>query len=424
MTRSAPAGRRVAPPLDATATGPDVAAAIAALRAAQPALAGRRDAILDTLSAVVGDWLAADSPWMAQAVATLPDATGFSPAMIRHALPTMLEPLRAPALAEIVADQAGARRGPALILHILPGNLPGLAAVPAALSLAIGSAALLKPGRGDRVFPALFLASLAARDAALAGAVASLYWPGGDPHCEEIALDAAGLVVAAGDDATIADLARRARGRFIGHGHRLSFALVAAETADESATAAALARDTAIWDQRGCLSPQLCFVEGDRETAIAFAARVAAHLAELAVSLPPAAMALGERLAIRRLRDESEWARFDGERAVVFAATDEAAGTVIVEPRAALRPSPLGRTLRVMPVASIDALVALLAPQRAVLEGVGLAAGGERRAGLTARLTECGVHLVSRLGEMQRPPLDWRQGGRPRLADWVDGDAG
>ena len=420
MTHPAPTSRDIA---ENATTAAEVAAAIAALRAARPGLVGRREAILDTLSAVVADWLAADSTWMARAVAALPDATGFSPAMVRHALPTMLEPLRAPALAEIVARQAGPCSGPPLILHVLPGNLPGLAAVPAALSLAIGSAALLKPGRGDRVFPALFIASLAARDAALAAALATAYWPGGDRACEDLALAAADLVVAAGDDATIADLARRARGRFIGHGHRLSFAVVARERAEDSATAAALAHDTAIWDQRGCLSPQLCFVEGDREAATAFAGRVAERLAELAVDLPPARMDLGDRLAIRRLRDESEWARFDGERAVVFAAADEADGTVIVEPRPALRPSPLGRTLRVMPIASLDELAALLAPHRGVLEGVGLAAGPERWPDLAARLAACGAHLVSRLGEMQRPPLDWRQGGRPRLADWVDGDA-
>lgn len=412
-------GEGVPPP----ATADDIARAIAALRAAHPALAARpRAEVIATLSAVVDDWLAPDSAWFARAVALLPDATGFSAAMIRHALPTMLEPLRAPALDHLVRGEAGDRRGPPTILHILPGNLPGLAAIPAALSLAVGSTALLKPGRGDRIFPGLFLASLAARAPDLAACLAAPYWPGGDRACEDLALAAADLVVAAGDDATIADLAGRARGRFIGHGRRISFAVVTAALAADPASAAALALDTATWDQRGCLSPQLCFVEADRDTTTAFAARVAAELARLAETLPPVRLGLGDRLAIRRFRDESEWARFDGERATVFAASDEAAGTVVVEPRPAMRPSPLGRSLRVMPIASCDALDGLLAPLRGALEGAGLAAEPERWAPLACRLHASGVHLVSRLGMMQRPPLDWRQGGRPRLADWVDGD--
>lgn len=402
----------------------DIARAVGRLRAAQPHLAGRpRAEVIATVAAVVDDWLAPGSPWMARAAELLPAATGFSTEMIRRALPIMLEPLRAPALADLVRREAGDRRGPPLILHVLPGNLPGLAAIPAALSLAAGSAALLKPGHGDRVFPALFITSLAARDPALAACLAAPYWSGGDRGCEDVALAAADLLVAAGDDATIADLAHRARGRFIGHGHRISFALVTQEPAADHATAAALALDVALWDQRGCLSPQLCFVEGDRDVATAFAARVGDQLAQLAVSLPPAQPSIGDRLAVRRLRDESEWATFDGERASLFAAGDEAAGTVVVEPRPVFRPSPLGRSLRVMPIPSWTALGEILRPHRGVLEGAGLAAEPERWRPLAAALEASGVHRVSPLGAMQRPPLGWRQGGRARLASWFEGDA-
>ncbi len=266
-----------------------IAQAIAGLRAAGPRLAARpRDEVIAVLSATVDDWLAPGSPWMEQAVALLPDATGFSAPMIRTALPMMLEPLRAPALEQIVRREAGTRRGPAMILHILPGNLPGLAAIPVALSLAVGSTALIKPGRGDRVFPSLFAVSLARRDPALAACLAIHYWSGGDRPCEDVALAAADLVVAAGDDASIADLASRTRGRFIGHGHRISFALITGAQACEPSVAAHLARDIAVWDQRGCLSPQLCFVEGTFRAAHDFACHLGRQLSRVAETLPPA----------------------------------------------------------------------------------------------------------------------------------------
>ncbi|MBX3024969.1 hypothetical protein KF840_08680 [bacterium] len=405
-------------------TPAELARVIAALRGVQPQLAGRsRQATIQTLEQVAADWIAPHSSWLERAVAVLPAATGFSGPMIRRALPTMLAPLAAPALADLVRREAGDRQGPALALHVLPGNLPGMAAIPAALSLAVGAAALLKPGRGDRQFPGLFIASVAARDPELAACLAAPYWPGGDRACEDVALAAADLTVASGDDATVADLARRSRGRFIGHGHRISFAVVTAGLAGDAATAADLAFDTAVWDQRGCLSPQLCFVVGERDAALALGAAVAGELARLADILPPARLGVGDRLAIRRLRDESEWATFAGERARVLAAADEAAGTVIVEPRPAFRPSPLGRTLRIMPIASVEALRDLLWPLRGVLEGAGVAAEPGRRLAVTAALEACGVHLVSPLGAMQRPPLAWRQGGRARLGSWFDGDA-
>src|SRR5262244_876471 len=97
-----------------------LARAIADLRGAQLRLAARpRREIVGALSDVVDAWLEPDSPWLARAEAWLPRATGLSPAMIRHALPTMLQPLRAPALDELLAAEVGNRRGPPLILHVL-----------------------------------------------------------------------------------------------------------------------------------------------------------------------------------------------------------------------------------------------------------------------------------------------------------------
>jgi hypothetical protein len=401
-----------------------LARTIAALRRARHTLAGRStESIVAALADVVDAWLAPGSAWFAHAELLLPRATGFSPAMIRHALPTMLEPLRAPALAELLAEEVGARRGPELIAHVLPGNLPGLAAIPAALSLAIGSAALLKAGRGDRVFPPLFAASVAERDAGLGACLAPCYWPGGDRACEAVALAAADLVVASGEDATIAELAARMPGRVIGHGHRVSFAVIAREVAvDEGAArhaAELLAEDVAIWDQRGCLSPQVCFVEGDFDAACRFGALVAAALRALARRLPPAQLVPAERLAVRRFRDEAEWRACAGARTALFALDGDADGTVVVETDPIFRPTPLCRSLRVLGAADAETIAAALAPARALLEGAGLAAAPERWPLLAGGLTAGGVHRVCALGAMQRPPLRWRQGGRPRVADWI-----
>jgi hypothetical protein len=402
----------------------DLARIVAALRRAQPALAARSvERRVDDLNRIVDAWLAPGSTWFARAEAVLPAATGFSPAMIRHALPTMLAPLRAPALAELLAAEVGRRRGPQLILHVLPGNLPAMAAIPAALSLAIGSSALLKPGRGDRLFPELFAASVAAHDGELGACLAAAYWPGGARAIEDVALAGADLVVAAGNDATISELAARVRGRFIGYGERVSFAVVAREIAPQDnlarSVAAELAADVAIWDQRGCLSPQLCFVEGGGDAARQFGTLVAAALRPLAESLPAARMSDAERIAVRRFRDDAEWRGLGGAGVRLFALEGDGDGTVVVESAPIFQPTPLCRSLRVVPVADMVELASVLAPVRALLEGAGLAAPPERWTDLAARLAELGVHRVGKIGAMQRPPLDWRQGGRPRVGDWV-----
>lgn len=433
--RSTPAARGNSPPSAATegrrhssmlgaTSARDLARTIAELRRAQRALAARpRDDTLAVLGDVVDDWLAPDSLWFARAVRLLPEATGFSPAMVRHALPTLLEPLRGPSLAQLLTDEVGPRRGPPLICHVLPGNLPGLAAIPTALSLAIGSAALLKAGSGDRVFPALFADSLLARDAGLGACVAAHYWPGEDSDCTVAALADADLVVAAGDDATIEALRARTRARFIGHGNRVSFAVVAREVAGDSdarsRAALALAEDIAIWDQRGCLSPQLCFVEGTVDDATRFGALVAAALRPLAERLPPAQPTRAERMALRRFRDDAEWRAHNGEAVTLFEVGGDGEGVVVAEPTPAFQPTPLCRSVRVQPMTNIDAFAALLAPARSALECAGVAAPAPRWPLLTEVLSAGGVHRVCALGEMQHPPLAWRQGGRPRVGDWT-----
>ena len=113
-----------------TATASEVAAAARSLRRAHERLAARsRQQTVAVLGDVIDTWLAPGSAWFERAVAALPDATGCSPAMVRYALPTMLEPLRRPALAALLAEEVGERRGPPIIFHVLPGNLPGERAI-------------------------------------------------------------------------------------------------------------------------------------------------------------------------------------------------------------------------------------------------------------------------------------------------------
>ncbi len=414
----------------------ELAALLDQLRRAQTQLAQRSvDHILASLNAVVRGWLEPDSPWRQEAENTLPAATGFSPAMVREGLPLMIEPLAAPALATLLDTELGNRRvlddfiegrrarGPRLIAHVLAGNLPGLAAVPAALTLAVKSAALVKAARCDRVFPALWCRSIAAVDADLGTALSACYWHGGDHACEQRVFEAADLVIASGSDASIADMRSRCRARFIGHGHKVSFAVVAREVLADHAladqAAAALGYDIALWDQRGCLSPQIAFVEGDFRAARRFAERLAEALGALAVRLPPGAAGFQEQLDVRLFRQEVEWRRIAGEPVALLAGEGLTDWTIAVDAHAVFRPTPLCRSVRLIPLPALADLAPVLAPVRGVLEAAGVGASPARLAALAELLSEAGVHRVCALGRMQRPPLSWRQGGRPRVADWV-----
>jgi len=431
VDRNEPSGEAETAPAD------ELARVARRLRAAGEALRRRPvDQILGTLNEVLAAWLVPDSPWRRAAEEALPDATGFSPQMIRHALPSMFEPLRPPALRELLDRELGDRSvldadldgrcaaGPGLVAHILSGNLAGMGVIPVALGLAIKSPSLLKTASGDRVTAVLFARSIAAVDPQLGACVAVRYWKGGNRRCEDRVFACADLVVMSGSDESVADARARCQARFIGHGHKISFAVVAREVAgnDTAALAAAeaLAMDASVWDQRGCLSPHVCLVEGTVDSARRFGGLVADGLGRLALRLPPGATTLNERAALRRFRDDAEWRRLAGDGTSVFASPRSLDWTVVVEPLAVFRPTPLCRSLRVMPLARVDDLPRILAPAARLLECAGLAAPQGREQEIGNVLTRVGVPRVCPLGRMQLPTLSWQQGGRPRIADWVE----
>lgn len=418
-------------------TAASVRDAVDRLLAARERLARRSvDAIAAALDRVVAVWLDPESSCRARAEPVLEATTGFSVPMLRRGLPLMLEPLRGASLLALLDDElgdwrrlerqpgAGGVRSPRLVTHMLPGNIPGLAAPAICLSLAVRSAALVKPGAGDRCFAGLFAESVAEIDPVLGDCVAACYWPGGPCDAEGEAVARADVVEAAGSDAAVAALRARVPGRFVGRGNRISFAFVAGEVAADpralSVAAQAVAEDVAIWDQQGCLSPQVVFVERVAPAALDRTAEaLGAALERQAGALPPRHLTLDEQAAVLRFRQQAEWGGGDAGAGDLLCG-DALAWTIAVEPRAALLPTCLHRTVRLQPVRSLDEVVAALEPMRAWLEGGGLAVDPARQAAVAAALSAAGVHRVCAVGAMQRPDLTWKPGGRPRVADWME----
>jgi hypothetical protein len=393
------------------------------------------DDVLRLLDRVIGSWLRPGYPPRRRAEELLPLATGFSTEMIRHGLPLLLAPLRADAVRALLTAELGDYRvldgtcngrratGPGLITHVMSGNIPALSAVSVVLSLAIKSAVLVKSAAGDPVFPALLAASISEVDEALGRCVVVANWRGGDREIEDIAFTGADLVVASGSDAAIAAIAPRVSGRFIGHSHKVSFAIIGTDRLSipdmARRVAARLAYDVSLWDQQGCLSPQLCYVEaGGSVCPEDFAALLAEALARYASALPPRQLAFAEQAAVLRFRQEAEWQQ--APAGALLASPASTAWSISVEHSAGFAPTCLNRCIRVKCVTSLSELPPALAAHRRQLEAAGVAVAAERLGTIVELLSECGVHRVCPLGTMQLPPLWWRQSGRPRVADWVE----
>ncbi len=393
--------------------------------------------ILGCIDQAVQRWLDPDSQERQEAEARLSETTSLSAAMIRHVLPLIFREYRADKIEALCVDELGRLEvldrfvpstsgqtrasGPPLIMHVLAGNVPGAGLDSVIFSLLVKSAALVKTSSTEPVLSTLFARSIQDIDPNLGACLSVVSWPGGNAELEDLAYGRADVVVASGSDASLAAIRKRTRGQFIGYGHKVSSSLVTKEgLADAEAIAHKAAYDVALYDQQGCLSPQLIYVEeGGAITPKEFAALLATGLAHWQTVLPRGPVPPEVSTAIRRVRDEAEWQALAGKDVVLHASPNGTDWTVVYDADPTFVQSPLYRTIRVKPLRNVAQLGGILEAWRPYLEAVGVAAGPARMATLADTLGALGVSRVCPIGTMQLPPLSWRHGGRPRVGDLV-----
>lgn len=396
--------------------------------------------IVTSLDRAVQLWLDPTSSERQEAEAALPGETGLSAEMIRHTLPLLFQEYRAERVEALLRDEVGDPHalerfisapqgwrkayGPALITQVLAGNLPGAGLDGVIFALLVKSAALVKASSSAPLLPALFARALVRVDPELGACLAVVIWPGGNAALEEIAFARAAVVLASGSDESLAAMRRRVRGQFIGYGHKVSFSVITKEVLHDTKRVKELARkaayDVVLFDQQGCLSPQLVYVEdGGGVTPKEFAFLLAQALEQWQSILPRGEIPPEASIAIRRVRDEVEWQALAGKEAALYASPNGTAWTVIDDADPTFVLSPLYRTVRVKPLTALAQLDTLLSPWQSHLEAVGLAVSQARLIEASALLGRAGVSRICPLGAMQMPPLSWQHGGRPRIADLV-----
>jgi len=287
---------------------------------------------------------------------------------------------------------------------VLAGNLPGLALQALLPALLAGRPLLVKSARDEPLFAAALVAALAEAEPALAEAFAAVTFAGEDEALGAAALAGAARVVAYGGAEAIGALAARLGDRLLAHGPKASVALVGREI-DPVGVGRGLARDVALFDQRGCLSVQAVYTEGDP---LELGEALAWGLALEHGRLPPGPLAPAAAAAVRQLRDAADL----GDHLVPRLALEQ--GTVVIDPELRFLPSPGLRCVRVHPLARLDDALAALAPWRNRLQGAALA--GESAWPLEVPLAALGVSRVAGPGHLQAADAMWANGGVDPLA--------
>jgi hypothetical protein len=422
------------------------------------------ETLLDAWSDTVEAFLDPDGPERQELAAALEVSSALSPSGLTAALEAVLGGVRRPAAGAMLlraaalrdhasrtaavsavsaasavgaAAAAGAEPPPAPpptmppvppappVLVILASNLPALAVQPLLPCLALRRPVLLKSPSAEPLFAPAFVAALTRREPRLGAALAAVTWPGGHPALEAPVLAAAGTVLAYGSADAMADLERRAPGKVVAYGPKTSIAVVDLEGEEEEGSlaardvaaalgrsiapdlargvAAGLARDIARFDQRGCLSVAAVYVRGGLAAALRLAACLETALGALAAVWLPGPAAAAALVQVQHARLETELRGLPRPRLPITA------GTVLVEPEPAFRPSPGLRTVRVHPVPDLDRLPAILEPWRGKLQGAALAGSAAWR--LAPRLADLGISRLTAPGDLQSPDAAWHNGG-------------
>ncbi|MDH3599987.1 MAG: acyl-CoA reductase [Candidatus Tectomicrobia bacterium] len=403
--------------------------------------------IVDRIDQVVQLWLDPQYPYRQQAEAVLPIITRYTVPMVRHGLDTLLNSFRKESLWRLLESEFGnplvldafqprphaggltRAYGPRLITHVFSGNVPALPAWSLICALLTKSASLGKSASEEPLFAALFARSLWDVCPDLGSCLAVGWWKGGDIALERAAFANSEAVIAYGSETAIRDIQPRVPPdtQFLAYGHKLSFGVISRDVL-RTDNAAPLAQQAAygvsVFDQQGCVSPHVLYVEqGGEISPKDFAPLLANAMAAVHAELPRGPLPLEDSTAIRHLRGTYEFRALADDSVQLFCSEPGTAWTVIYEEDEPFTPSCLNRTIRVHPVDDLSDIVARLTPVRSYLQTAGVAVAPSRLNRLAEALGRIGVTRLSSLNQMPWPTMTWHHDGRCNLLDlirWTD----
>jgi Acyl-CoA reductase (LuxC) len=294
------------------------------------------------------------------------------------------------------------------------------------LGLLTRSAQFVKCASGAAFLPRLFAHSLYEADAKLASCLEIAEWRGGNATLEGALFEEADCVTATGSDEMLDEVRHRVplAVRFLRYGHRVSFGYITHEVLSDFGVKKIMARaaeDVIAWNQLGCLSPHLIYVEtGGGVPPEQFAEKLAGELARCEVDEPRGDVSIEEAATIASRRDVYRVRTAASSETRLWCSEGSTVWTVVYEADPRFQLSCLNRFIHVKAVPNLDEALQHADVVRGRVSTVGIAAHDDRARILATQLARWGVTRVCPLGQMQNPPLAWRHDGRPALGDLVE----
>ncbi len=401
--------------------------------------------MIKLITKVAQEWMTQDNPIRLETLRAGPSHTGFSVEVLTQGLEAFFGGITEASLEDLIEQDLGhpnrldamvsnAReasrmsasmaKGPELLGHITGGVLPNPTFTSILLGLLMRSAQFVKCAQGTSFLPRMFAHSIYQADPKLGACLEIAEWKGGDTAIEDSWFGHLDCLTATGSSATISTLRQRIPGtlKLVSHGHQVSLGYVSSEMLLPHLTrdiVRRVAHDVIAWDQLGCLSPQVVYVEVDGTVSpVMFAELLAQELSHNEVRTPRATVDLVTAAKISSYRNFYEIRAACGETKI-WNSLGSTAWTVVFDPSPDFQPSCLHRFIQVKPTTGVPQLLANLDVVSRQVSTVAIAVSPQKTQEVAEAFARWGATRVCPFGQMQRPPLTWRHDGHPPLGELV-----
>ena len=388
------------------------------------------DRVIAAVAGVAESWMRGEWPGQPELISRIAGTSGFSLEVVQAGLAAHFGVMSAQELRRWLGPTSGPPSGGGRVAVLPASNIPGVGLLPTMAALLVGARVLLKTSIAEPHLMPAWRDRLATFDTDLGELVEVEEWVGGEDPREARLLADIDRIVVLGADSTIEDLSSRYGGRpggagsgkrILGLGTGASVAVVGGGS-DLAGAARRLARDVAIWDQQGCLSPQGIAVIGTARDRLDLMEQLAIALAATEVELPAGRLSVPEAARLRGFRAELLARRVAGEalewrEAPPTGGTGVARWLVWADEETRFEPAPARRHVLVRSAPSIEAFVARGLPSPEHRQAVGLEESDPDRLKYAEALRAAGVPYIAALGSMQAPSVDWPNKGHDLLAE-------
>lgn len=399
--------------------------------------------IIQIIDRVIEQLLDRTNPYRQKAEKLLPIVTGYDEELIRIGLTNYLKTFRKQNLQRFLVEDFGnplllddfqprTKRGFSkavganLTVQIWSGNVPALPLWSLISNLLVKSGTIGKVPSAEPLFAGWFANMIVEAEPRLADCLAVIWWKGGDEEKERQLFQQADIVLAYGGNQSLESIKSRVpiTTRFLPFGHKISFGIVSKISLDSRKawkTVRDAAYDVIRYDQQGCYSPHVFYVQkGGNVSPREFARYLAHELENFEQRYPRRTLSIEEGVSLAEWRQKEEMSLFVKQEKEVLGEQNSLWTVVFGGNEGELTPSCLNRVIKVVEVDELIDVLPNIEAYRTYLQTVGIAASPNELFQMAELLGAAGVTRITALGHMTSPEAGWHHDGRFNLLDLVN----